>query len=157
MRAPPFWLQSEKATAAKLLSPVGTAYGAITARYMRRHAPHAGVPLVCVGNFVAGGAGKTPTAITLAKFLIERGEHPIFLSRGYGGSRPATPLLVDPQEHAADEVGDEPLLLARVAPTIVTGDRPAGAHMAIRRGATGQPVEIQLGCWLARNLSYQRI
>jgi tetraacyldisaccharide 4'-kinase len=94
------------------------------------------VPVVCVGNFVAGGAGKTPTAITLARMLLDRGEHPFFLSRGYGGSRPAIPMLVDASQHAADEVGDEPLLLARVAPTVVTEDRAAGAHFAIRRGAS---------------------
>ena len=50
--------------------------------------------------------------------LAAAGERPVFLSRGYGG-RLAGPLLVDPAQHGADDVGDEPLLLARTAATIV--------------------------------------
>jgi tetraacyldisaccharide 4'-kinase len=76
-----------------------------------------------------GGAGKTPTALTIARMLTKTGERPVFLTRGYGGAL-AGPLVVDPSRHGAREVGDEPLLLARTAPTIVARDRVKGAGIA---------------------------
>jgi tetraacyldisaccharide 4'-kinase len=95
------------------------------------------IPVLCVGNFVVGGAGKTPTAIALAKRLAGSGEKPFFLSRGYrSAAERGAPLRVDPLRHAAIEVGDEALLLARVAPTIVCADRVAAAGLAIQQGAS---------------------
>ncbi len=82
MRAPGFW-ESRKPTAlARLLQPAGALYGSIAARRMRKPGARAGVPVICVGNFVAGGAGKTPTALALARLLIADGRHVAFLSRG---------------------------------------------------------------------------
>jgi tetraacyldisaccharide 4'-kinase len=101
---------------------------------MGRQGERAAVPVVCVGNFTVGGAGKTPAALTVAALLAAAGERPAFLTRGYGGSLPG-PLRVDPERHGAAEVGDEPLLLARAAPTIVSRDRPAGARLAVEIGA----------------------
>src|SRR6185437_3749511 len=63
------------------------------------------------------------------------GARPFFLSRGYGGSV-SGPRLVDAATDLAREVGDEPLLLARVAPTVVASDRVAGAELALLHGAT---------------------
>jgi tetraacyldisaccharide 4'-kinase len=131
MREPGFWWRSEGA-AAHLLAPVAAAYGFIAARRMAQPGWRAPVPVLCVGNFTVGGSGKTPTAIAVAKLLAEAGRRPFFLSRGYGGAL-AGPVRVDAQAAAA--VGDEPLLLARVAPTIVARDRPAGARAAIAAGA----------------------
>jgi tetraacyldisaccharide 4'-kinase len=84
-----------------------------------------------VGNFTLGGAGKTPAAIALARLVMAAGHRPFFLSRGYGG-RIAGPILLgaDRGPHSAREVGDEPLLLARIAPTVVARNRPVGAAMA---------------------------
>ena len=93
-----------------------------------------GIPVICVGNPTVGGAGKTPTAIAIARMLIAAGERPMFLSRGYGG-RLAGPVTVE-AGHTAVQVGDEPLLLARVAPTIVAEDRVAGARLAKEQGAS---------------------
>ena len=131
MRDPAFWW-AERSVAATLLAPVAACYGAIAARRMAQAGRKAPVPVVCVGNFTVGGAGKTPTAIALARLLLAAGHSPFFLSRGYGG-RVAGPLRLDHQH--ADEVGDEPLLLGRIAPTIVARDRPAGAILAADGGA----------------------
>jgi tetraacyldisaccharide 4'-kinase len=132
MRDPAFWW-TEHSTAAALLAPLGAGYGAIAARHMARPGREAPVPVICVGNFTLGGAGKTPTAIALARLLSEWGHCPFFLSRGYGG-RVAGPVRVEP-ERRAEDVGDEPLLLARVAPTVVARDRLAGVKVAVAGGA----------------------
>lgn len=133
MRTPDFWRRRGWQTL--LLSPFGWIYGALTLKRMARPGWRAPVPVISVGNFTAGGAGKTPTAIAIAEALIARGEQPFFLTRGYGG-REAGPLRVEPARHRAADVGDEPLLLARHAPVIVARDRAAGARLAIRDGAT---------------------
>lgn len=132
MRAPAFWWR-RSSLAATLLAPVGWVYGAVTARRMARAGARAGVPVICIGNFVAGGAGKTPSAIAIARVLVANGRRPVFLSRGYGGSL-AGPLVVDPSVHTAGQCGDEPLLLARAAPTVVSADRVAGAALAAGLG-----------------------
>lgn len=134
MKAPAFWWDRTPGAIARLLLPFGALYGALTARRMARDGARADVPVICIGNFTAGGAGKTPTAIALAKALEARGERPVFLSRGYGG-RVTQPTLVDRMTHSAAEVGDEPLLLAEAAPTIVAADRVAGARLAAAEGS----------------------
>lgn len=134
MREPAFWWEPP-GLSAWLLSPLALLYGAVARWRMNRAGAQAGVPVICVGNFTLGGAGKTPTAIAITKRLIAAGEKPFFLSRGYGGSLPG-PLQVDPAQHKATEVGDEPLLLARTAPVIVSRDRPRGAALAKALGAT---------------------
>jgi tetraacyldisaccharide 4'-kinase len=134
VRAPAFWWRRRPTPAAWLLRGPSLLYGAVAGRRMGRAGEPAPVPVVCVGNLTAGGAGKTPTALKVAALLREAGESPAFLTRGYGGSL-AGPLQVEGHRTAA-EVGDEPLLLARFAPTIVARDRPAGALMAARQGAS---------------------
>lgn len=125
MRDPAFWWRDGSLTAT-LLAPLAAGYGAVAARRMSGSGTRAGVPVICVGNFTLGGAGKTPTVLMLAKMLQDAGEAPCCLSRGYGGSE-AGPKLVDVQADTAAQVGDEPLLLARAAPTLVSRDRVAGA------------------------------
>lgn len=134
MRAPAFWWRPP-GLLARLLSPIGWVYGAITLRRMRQPGTDCGVPVICVGNFVAGGAGKTPTAIALADMLAQRGETPFVLMRGYGGSLRG-PVEVHPEHHAAHAVGDEPLLMARHARTVIARDRVAGASLARALGAS---------------------
>ncbi len=135
MRAPDFWRRGSRSAWPVLLAPLGTLYAmAGRLRRTKTMARRAPVPVVCVGNLVAGGAGKTPTAIAVARHLIRNGVAVHMLSRGYGG-RAKGPLRVDPRRHTAADVGDEPLLLAEVAPTWVARDRPAGALAAVAAGA----------------------
>lgn len=134
MKTPAFWNKPPGRRAA-LLAPLAFVYDAVTRARMRRGgAADAGVPVVCVGNFTAGGAGKTPAAIAIAAMLKDAGFTPAFLSRGYGGSLRG-PVRVDPALHHGGDVGDEPLLLARHAPAIVSLDRSAGAPLAVAAGA----------------------
>lgn len=132
MKAPGFWWEKPGATAA-LLSPVAAVYGSIAARRLQQPGERIGIPVICVGNPTVGGAGKTPAAIAIARMLVAAGERPMFLTRGYGG-RLAGPAMVE-TAHTAVQVGDEPLLLARVAPTIVAENRVAGAKLAVEKGA----------------------
>lgn len=133
-RAPAFWWQPRPGLRALALWPLGTVYGAITAQRML--GPAGGsvrVPVVCVGNFVAGGTGKTPFSLALFDHLARRGRKPVFLLRGFGG-RLDGPLQVDPAIHGASDVGDEALLLAEKGPTVISRDRLAGAELAARHG-----------------------
>ncbi|WP_353184380.1 tetraacyldisaccharide 4'-kinase [Bosea sp. (in: a-proteobacteria)] len=133
--APRFWWRDRPGLLARLLCPLGLIYGAVTLRRMRKPGAEAGVPVICVGNFIAGGAGKTPTAIALAALLAARGETPFVLMRGYGGRLPG-PVEVDPKRHDAADVGDEAVLMARHARTVVSRDRIAGAALAQAEGAS---------------------
>jgi tetraacyldisaccharide 4'-kinase len=133
MQAPGFWWRKSGAAAA-LLSPLAAIYGSIAARRLAQSGDRVGVPVICIGNPTIGGAGKTPTAIAVARLLIGAGQRPAFLTRGYGGKL-SGPVQVE-TSHTAADVGDEPLLLARVARTIVARDRVAGAQHAIAAGAT---------------------
>jgi tetraacyldisaccharide 4'-kinase len=133
MRDPAFWWRPA-GIAAALLTPLAMCYGAIARRRLASAGRSIGIPVICIGNPTVGGAGKTPTALTVARLLLAAGKHPFFLSRGYGGEF-AGPVRVDSRIHRARNVGDEPLLLARVAPTIVAHDRVAGANAAHASGA----------------------
>lgn len=128
MRAPAFWWRTP-GIAAALLAPAAAGYGAIAARAFKRKGRRARVPVLCVGNLTVGGSGKTPAAIAIARLFLAAGARPVFLTRGYGG-RLTGPIRVDARCHRAANVGDEPLLLARVATTIVARDRVAGAALA---------------------------
>lgn len=132
-RAPEFW--TRPGLVSDLLAPLGWAHAGLSAaRRGVTQATQVSVPTICVGNLTAGGAGKTPVVLSLAAMLRDRGRVPHILSRGYGGSLTG-PLLVDPAQHSASKVGDEPLLLAEAAPTWIAADRVASARAAIAAGA----------------------
>lgn len=135
MRPPGFWQGPPGHWAARLLSPLAALYGAVGAKRMDRPGERAPCPVICLGNFTLGGAGKTPASLGIAAMLRDGGGSPAFLTRGYGGRLPG-PVRVEPGTHGAADVGDEPLLLARVAPTVVARRRPAGAALCARIGAT---------------------
>ncbi len=134
MREPAFWYRPPSLLS-RLLAPLGAIYGAITAQRMSRAGASAGIPVLCVGNYHLGGAGKTPTTLALVKLLRELGEQPFVVSRGYGGTQQG-PLRVDPASHSAADVGDEPLMLASNVSVIVSRDRVAGASLARTSGAS---------------------
>ena len=91
-----------------------------------------GAPVICVGNLTAGGSGKTPCAIEIARLLLAGGKHPILLASGYGGRLPGPVLVGD--SHTAAEVGDEALLMRRTAEVVVCRDRLVGARFAVASG-----------------------
>ena len=91
-------------------------------------------PVICIGNVTIGGSGKTPVALDFAKRLKLMGMNPHFLTRGYGG-RLLGPAKVELDYHTSADVGDEALLLTRVAPTWIGTDRSATAIMALKAGA----------------------
>lgn len=137
MRAPEFWNRKRPTDRllASALAPAGWIYGASVAykaAHARPYRPSA--KLICVGNLTAGGTGKTPVAIAVARTLAGRGMHPYFLTRGYGGANRAA-RVVNPRTDIAAEVGDEALLLATAAPVIVSRDRAEGARLAEQNGA----------------------
>jgi tetraacyldisaccharide 4'-kinase len=115
--------------------PLGALYGLVAGKRLQRQGFDAGIPVLCVGNYHVGGAGKTPTVLALAKLLRELGETPVVLSRGYGG-RLHGPIKVDPGRHGADDVGDEPLMMARTVPVVVARDRIGGVALARSQNAS---------------------
>jgi tetraacyldisaccharide 4'-kinase len=132
-QAPEFWWY-RRSFAGMALSPLGAVYGQISGRRMARRGVSVGIPVICVGNFVVGGSGKTPTALEVACACRKLRLNPGFLTRGYRGREPG-PLVVSLAVHSSHDVGDEALLLAQFAPTVVAADRPSGAKLLASLGA----------------------
>jgi len=131
MKTPAFWATHNSTS--RRLEPLARLY-AFVLRFKRKPTPiKLSVPVICVGNATAGGAGKTPAALAIGAMLKAQEKNPFFLSRGYGGSVKG-PVRVG-EGHSAAQVGDEPLLLARLLPTIVSSDRAEGAILALTQGA----------------------
>jgi tetraacyldisaccharide 4'-kinase len=129
MRTPGFW--ARRGFVSFLLAPLGLITRAATARRLRQPGFAPGIKVICVGNAGVGGAGKTTVVLDL---LARLSGPKVALTRGYRG-RLAGPVLVNKNLHRAEDVGDEALLLAEVAPTIVARDRAAGARLALAEGA----------------------
>lgn len=120
--------------AERLLGPLGDLYATVLERRFRTTTPvQSGLPVICVGNFTAGGTGKTPLTRFLIDFLSQRAKTAVCLSRGYGGSL-AGPVWVDAAQHSAGQVGDEPLLVAQSAKVVVARDRRAGLAAIVTAG-----------------------
>ncbi|MEG3619010.1 tetraacyldisaccharide 4'-kinase [Magnetovibrio sp. PR-2] len=136
MRGFDFWDRKSNGLLPSLLRPIGCAVAGIAALRQRTAKPwKAPVPVICVGNIVVGGAGKTPVALDLIERLKARGQNVHVVSRGYGGSL-VGPERVDLNVHTAKEVGDEPLLLAQKSPTWVSRERRLGIEAAVEQGAS---------------------
>lgn len=141
-REPGWWYGPDRGWPAQILEPAALIWGWAACRRIARASPvQAVLPVICVGNFTAGGTGKTPLSIHIARLLMRGGERPVFLTRGYGG-RLAGPHRVMPSLDTSTDVGDEPLLLARYAPVIVARDRVAGASLAAADAGLTPPTVI---------------
>lgn len=134
MKAPLFW-KNKGSLYEKFLSPLAALYYLIASQRekftLKTIIP---IPVICVGNIVMGGTGKTPLTKMIATTLKEQGFNVHILSRGYGGNLKG-PLLVDTSSHTAQEVGDEPLLLAQTIPTWIAKNKAEGAKAAAKAGA----------------------
>jgi tetraacyldisaccharide 4'-kinase len=131
----PSWWYRDKGMVASALAPIGELYGRVAEARSARVTPHRPrLPVICIGNFTAGGGGKTPTAIAVARLLKELGAKPCFLTRGYGGETKVATFVS--KGMSAAEVSDEPLLLAEHAPTMISADRVAGAKAIEHTDAT---------------------
>lgn len=131
--APDFWWR-EAGWEACLLSPLAAVYGFVAGRRMvNAKPPQVTMPVLCIGNFTVGGAGKTPTCIAFANAAKAEGFNPGIVSRGYGGSNKGV-HLVDAACDSAQLTGDEPLLLAKHASVAVSSDRLAAAQLLKRHG-----------------------
>ena len=136
MKLPDFWQETHRKSKSRLLTPLEMIYGfGVKYHNFIQNPVKIPIPVICVGNIVVGGAGKTPTAIAIARAFIDQGLNPHFISRGYGGNT-SGPLLVDYKKHNSQAVGDEPLLLAQNAPTWVSKNKVLGALEAVKAGAS---------------------
>ena len=131
MKTPSFW--HADGFIPKLLEPLAQLYKCLSfLERSLRSKTKIDVPVLCIGNLVSGGAGKTPIALSIGQKL--NAKHNIsFLTRGYGGIE-AGPIEVNPDEHSSYEVGDEALILSEVGPTWVSRNRIAGAIAAKNAG-----------------------
>lgn len=132
MKTPDFW--QSNTLLSKILFPLGAVYGFLTQLRLKIHkAPKAEIPIICIGNITAGGTGKTPVSISIARILSTELLHPFFLTRGYGGK--LQNVIVNNRKHSANDVGDEALLLSQQAPVVINSDRFEGAKLAAAEGA----------------------
>lgn len=136
MRAPDFWFSKRLTLINYALMPSSWIYRGVAWLKSVLARPHkVDTSVICIGNFVAGGAGKTPTALALCALLQQKSKRLSFLTRGHGSSAQGL-LHVDADEHTSQDVGDEALLLAGRAPTLVAKDRVAGAEALSVAGDT---------------------
>ena len=142
MKAPNFWSHGQGDLLGPILSPFGWANSLISyIRNMSVKTWESSITIICVGNIVLGGAGKTPICLDLGKRMIGRNFKVNYLSRGYGGKYRG-PHLVESLNDEALNVGDEPLLLSKVAPTWISSDKVLGAKEAIKTRANMIIMEI---------------
>lgn len=142
MKAPYFWsadLDPRSREAAPLtrflLTPVSMIYLWALRRKLARAQPQtAPVPVICIGNLTAGGAGKTPVTEAIRNRINSAGLRAASLSRGHGGAERG-PLKVDPARHTYRDVGDEPLLLAQSGEAWIGRERPEAARAMAADGA----------------------
>ena len=134
LKAPKFWYQKKDTYLSTLLYPFSLLFRFGTRiRYIISNKKMSPLPIICVGNIVVGGAGKTPVALKIGKLLIKAGYKPHFISKGYAGLIKKSTLVQT--WHSAKSVGDESILLSKVAPTWIGLDRIYSSVLAKKEGA----------------------
>ena len=132
MKTPSFWNSNN--IISTILSPVSKIYGFATQYRINNSTPYKSTAkVICVGNITAGGVGKTPISIALAKKYQKENKKVFFVTRGYKGK--LKNILVDLSKHTPEQTGDEARLLAQTAPTIISPNRAYGAKLATSLGA----------------------
>ena len=134
LKAPKFWYKKNDTYLSNSLYPLSLLFrfGTKIRNFISRKSPSS-IPVICIGNIVVGGAGKTPVALKIGNLLKLNGYNPHFVSRGYGGVERSNVLVKE--WHSAKSVGDESLLLAEVAPTWIGQDRNKSFILAKEKGA----------------------
>lgn len=139
MKTPSFWYSRSPSAAwqRQFFAPLSSLYqfGARIVSSQNAISRDCGIPVLCVGNLVAGGSGKTPVALALSRLLTSSwiSNRPYFVTRGYKSGIATATLVSDPLQ--SSKWGDEALLLARASPTIASPNRFEGAVLARNLGA----------------------
>ena len=126
IRTPDFWMKRN--IISYLLLPLSAVYfvGFFLISFFAKK-QKISKPVICIGNLVAGGSGKTPTALAIGTILQNLSVNFAFLSRGYMNDGSKFLMLKKGAKHDAAKVGDEPILLSEIATTFVAKDRFFGA------------------------------
>lgn len=127
LKTPKFWMQKNLLSYALLPLSLIYLFGFFLAKTFTKK-QKSSKPIICIGNLIAGGSGKTPTAIAVGEILHEIGISFAFLSRGYMNDGATFLMLSLDDVNKANQVGDEPLLLLETAPTFVAKNRLFGAR-----------------------------
>ncbi len=134
LKAPKFWYLKRDSLFSNSLYPLSLLFRLGTKiRNLLSRERKTKLPIICVGNIVIGGAGKTPVALKIGNMLKKAGYNPHFVSKGYGGLEKNNTLVKD--WHSPKSVGDEPLLLSEIAPTWIGLDRNKSFQLASDYGA----------------------
>ena len=134
LKAPKFWYLKKDTYLSKSLYPFSLLFRLGTKlRNIINKEKISQLPIICVGNIVVGGAGKTPVALKIGKMLNKAGYNPHFVSKGYAGVEKNNTLIQD--WHSPQSVGDESILLSEVAPTWIGINRYESFKLAKNKGA----------------------
>ena len=133
LKAPKFWYLKKDTFLSRVLYPFSFIFRLGTKiRNITSHANKSSLPVICIGNIVVGGAGKTPVALKIGKVLIKAGYNPHFISRGYAGIIKTNTIVES--WHSPKSVGDESLLLSKIAPTWIGTNRNESINLAASKG-----------------------
>ena len=133
LKAPKFWYKKKDTYLSTFLFPFSLIFRFGTKiRNLVSSKKKSKIPIICIGNIVVGGAGKTPVSLKIGKMLSNAGYKPHFLSKGYAGLIKNSTLVES--WHSPKSVGDESILLSEIAPTWVGKNRNNSAELAKKNG-----------------------
>ena len=134
LKAPKFWYLKRDTYLSSSLYPLSLLFRLGTKiRTIVSKEKISALPIICIGNIVVGGAGKTPVSLKIGKMLIKAGYSPHFVSKGYAGIEKNNSLVEE--WHSPKSVGDESILLSKIAPTWIGTNRNKSFSLAKDAGA----------------------